>query len=355
MRIAIITDAWKPQINGVVTTLGKMGEELGLQGHEVRFFTPNDYRSIPCPSYPEIPLALFPGRQLARQLDAFAPERLHIATEGPLGLAARRYALRRGLSFTSAYHTRFPEYLRLRAPVPLAVSYAFIRWFHGPAVRTLVPTHSITEGLAERGLKHLVVWSRGVDTQRFYPCGKQALGDLPRPVSLYAGRVAVEKNLEAFLRLDLPGTQVVVGDGPDLAMLKAKYPQALFTGYRTGHDLVQAISAADVFVFPSLTDTFGLVLLEAMACGVPVAAFPAPGPRDVVRNGENGHVSEDLKQAIEQAQGLDPERCRRIALDYSWRRCAEQFLGYLTPTQGPASAEQNTPGQQATASSAQDA
>lgn len=331
MRIAIVTDAWSPQINGVVTTLGKMGEELTKLSHEVRFFNPQDFPAIPCPTYPEIPLALFPGKRLARQLQAFDPQRLHIATEGPLGLAARRFALRRGLNFTSAYHTRFPEYLRLRMPIPLAASYAFIRWFHKPAMRTLVPTESIAQELRKRRLEHLTVWSRGVDTERFRPCGKQALGDLPRPIHLYAGRVAVEKNIEAFLALDLPGSQVVVGDGPDLQDLKMRYPKVIFTGYRTGQSLVEAISAADVFVFPSRTDTFGLVLLEAMACGVPVAAFPVSGPIDVVRNGINGHLSENLKQAIEQAAAVDPEQCRRYALECSWTRCAEQFLDQLTP------------------------
>src|SRR5690606_10392702 len=264
VRLAIVTDAWKPQVNGVVTTLTHVGECLARAGHTIRFITPLDFRTVPCPTYPEIGLALRPGSKLRALLDAFTPECIHIATEGPLGWAARAYCLRRGLPFTSAYHTQFPQYLRLRAPIPLRLSYALLRRFHNAAARTLVATQSVYDELSERGFRNLVLWPRGVDASVFKPYDKAFLPD-PRPIALYVGRVAVEKNIEAFLRLSLPGTKIVVGDGPDLERLRSQYPQVRFVGYRRGKELARYYAAADLFVFPSRTDTFGLTMLEAMA------------------------------------------------------------------------------------------
>jgi glycosyltransferase involved in cell wall biosynthesis len=282
------------------------------------------------PTYPEIRLALFPGRRLAAMMDEADPDAIHIATEGALGHAARRYCLRRGLPFTTAYHTQFPRYVRMRAPIPASWTYAWLRRFHAPAERTMVPTPSMRDELAEHGFGHLVIWSRGVDTKIFRPAAKSFL-DLPRPVSLYVGRVAVEKNVEAFLELPLPGTKVVIGDGPDLRVLRQRYPEVCFTGYRHGEELARHVAAADVFVFPSRTDTFGLTMLEAMACGVPVAAYPVTGPRDVVRDGVTGALDENLGRAVERALGLDSEDCVRFARSRTWDHSAADFLGYLAP------------------------
>lgn len=342
MHIAIVTDAWLPQINGVVTTLTRTAAELEALGHEVTFISPQGLRSIPCPTYPEIRLALRPGRHVHKRLDDSQPDAIHIATEGPLGLAARRYCLRQGLRFTTAYHTRFPEYVRLRLPLPLALGYAFVRWFHRPATRTLVTTPSMRHDLKARGLTHLELWSRGVDTALFRPYGKGVL-NLPRPIHLYVGRVAVEKNLDAFLSLDLPGSKVVIGDGPDMQRMRNTYPEAHYTGYLTGEPLARHLADADVFVFPSRTDTFGLVLLEAMACGVPVAAFPVPGPRDLINNHFNGYLDEDLGQAIKQARTVSPEHCRNFALGYSWGQAARQFLSHLVPARVVASQGEGLP------------
>ena len=329
MRIAIVTDAWTPQVNGVVTTLSRVGECLRADGHELRFFTPLDQPTVPCPGYAEIRLAVAPWR-IGAGLDAFAPEAIHIATEGPLGHAARRYCLRRGLPFTTAYHTQFPQYLRLRLPVPLGLSYRYLRGFHAPAVRTLVPTPGVRDELAARGFEHLQVWTRGVDSTLFRPRDKRYIDDV-RPVALYVGRVAVEKNLEAFLSLELPGSKYVVGDGPDLESLRRRYPQARFVGRRQGEELASYVAAADVFVFPSRTDTFGLTMLEAMAAGVPVAAFPVPGPNDVVVHGRTGWLDEDLAAAVDAALKLDPDDCVAYARDRTWEACARQLLGYLAP------------------------
>ncbi len=328
MRIAIVTDAWKPQVNGVVTTLGQTVENLRKMGHQVRMITPKAFSTIPCPSYPSIRLALFPYRKLRKQLDDYMPEAIHIATEGPLGLAARRYCLKKRLRFTTAYHTQFPEYLRLRAPIPLSISYAFMRWFHGPAERTMAPTQSQIEKLNQWGMRHLVHWSRGVDTELFTPRHAKALSD-EGPIVMYMGRVAVEKNIEAFLALQTSGTKYVVGDGPDMPLLKKKYPDVKFIGFKFGQELASYLAAADVFVFPSKTDTFGLVLLESMACGVPVAAFPVTGPLDVVEQGVTGYLSDDLQKAMEEALTLDRMACRRYAESQSWYYCTEQFASHL--------------------------
>jgi glycosyltransferase involved in cell wall biosynthesis len=330
LRLALVTDAWLPQVNGVVRTLGNTIREIEAAGHEVNVISPAQFRTIPCPTYPEIRLALFAGRGVRRRLEALDPDAVHVATEGPLGLAARNWCIRRQRPFTTAYHTQFPEYVRARAPIPLRVGYAAVRWFHGRATRTLVTTPSMQRQLEARGLRNLHLWGRGVDTELFRPRGKEFL-DLPRPIWLYFGRVAVEKGIGDFLDLDLPGTKLVVGDGPACDELKRRYPQAVFAGYRHGEDLAAHIAASDVFVFPSRTDTFGLVLLEAMACGVPVAAYPVTGPVDVVVDGVTGVLRENLREAALAAQQLDPAACRAHALAYSWEASTRQFLGALVP------------------------
>jgi glycosyltransferase involved in cell wall biosynthesis len=332
MRIAIVSDAWRPQINGVVTTLEQTTAAARRLGHEALVISAAGLRSIPCPSYPEIRLALQPTRAVCERLAQFAPEAIHIATEGPLGLAARGHCMRWGVPFTTSYHTQFPDYARARWGLPAALGYAYLRWFHRPAVRTLVGTESVRGNLQARGFKHLVPWSRGVDTTLFRPdahARAAASARWPRPIMLYAGRIAVEKNLEAFLGLSLPGTKVIVGDGPARALLSARYPSAVFLGYRFGAELAEQMAGADVFVFPSRTDTFGIVMLEAMACGVPVAAFPVQGPLDVVRSGENGVLHAELQSAIRAALTLAAAPCRAFAQLHTWERCTRQFVGHL--------------------------
>ncbi len=328
MRIAIVSDAWEPQINGVVTTLKRTCEELATLGHRAEVIGPDRFRTLPCPGYRSIRLALWPASRLTRLLDDLAPDAIHIATEGPLGQAARRYCLDRGLDFTTAYHTQFPEYLALRTPIPARWTYAGVRRFHAAAARTMVATPSQQAALEQHGFRNLVRWSRGVDTALFRPRDKAYLV-APRPISMFMGRVAVEKNLDAFLKLDLPGSKFVVGDGPALASLRERYPTVRFTGFKHGEELAQHLAAADVFVFPSRTDTFGLVLLEAMACGVPVAAYPVTGPKDVVVQGVTGVLHEDLAHAIRQALRLDPEDCVAHARTYSWRNATLQFVANL--------------------------
>ena len=330
MRIAVITDAWFPQVNGVVTTLSSVGKTLGQQGHEVRYVSPEHFNTVPCPTYPSIRLALSPGRKLSVMLDAFRPQAVHIATEGPLGFAGRRYCLRRGLRFTTSYHTQFPQYVRMRAPIPMSWTYAYMRWFHSAAERTMVPTVSQRDELIRWGFGNLVIWTRGVDTELYRPQPKDWLQE-DRPLAMYVGRVAVEKNIEDFLALDLPGSKFVVGDGPDLQALSAKYPHVHFVGFKFGEELARYMAAADVFVFPSRTDTFGIVLLDAMASGVPVAAYPVTGPKDVVQDGVTGILDEDLGQAVSGALKLDPVPCREYALQCSWEASADQFLSYLEP------------------------
>ncbi|OYQ33369.1 alpha-mannosyltransferase [Niveispirillum lacus] len=331
MKLLIVTDAWHPQVNGVVRTLTTTRAELERLGHKVEVIAPDRFRTIPMPTYPEIRLALAPGRRVRRMIEEAQPDAIHIATEGPLGFAARRYCLKRKLPFTTAYHTRFPEYVRDRAPVPLSLSYAFVRRFHAPAHSVMVATASIEADLEKRGFTNIRRWSRGVDTDLFHPGPKDLFAHLPRPVFISVGRVAVEKNIEAFLCLDLPGSKVVVGDGPQLAELKAKYPGVTFVGAKHGEDLARHYAAADVFVFPSRTDTFGLVLLEALASGLPVAAFPVPGPLDVIGDSPAGVLDTDLRAACLKAVGIDPALCRDHALRFSWSACAQQFLANLRP------------------------
>jgi glycosyltransferase involved in cell wall biosynthesis len=330
MRIAIVTDAWKPQVNGVVQTLARTRDELEAMGHEVLMVTPEGRRTVPLPTYPEIRLALFPGRSVRRELDAFDPDCVHLATEGSLGLAGRNYCRRRRLPFTTAYHTQFPEYVRARAPIPVAWTVRLLRWFHRPATRTMVPTHRIREKLESRGFGTAVVWSRGVDTQLFSPRERFDYG-LPRPIWICMGRVAVEKNIEAFLKLDLPGSKVVIGDGPDRHELQAQYTDTRFLGYRFGGDLAAHLAGGDVFVFPSRTDSFGIVMLEAMACGLPVAAFPVDGPIDVITSERVGALDENLREACLRALELDHRDCRAFVEDRSWRKSTLQFERYLSP------------------------
>lgn len=330
MRIAIVTDAWLPQTNGVVRTLGRTADRLRALGHEVRVIEPGGFRTFPCPTYPEIRLAWFPQRRVGELLNEFEANAIHIATEGTLGSAARAWCVKQGVPFTTSYHTQFPEYVRARLPVPLALSYAYMRRFHGAAARTMVATETMQRRLEEHGFRNIVRWTRGVDTKVFKPADKHWM-QLARPVALYFGRVAVEKNIEAFLEFEWPGDKMIVGDGPARATLEQKYPRAKFVGYRFGEELARHVAAADVFVFPSRTDTFGLVLLEAMACGVPVAAYPVTGPIDVIQQGITGVLKDDLRDAAMQALELDPRDCRNYALEHTWEAATEQFLGNLAP------------------------
>jgi glycosyltransferase involved in cell wall biosynthesis len=330
MKILLVSDAWFPQVNGVVRTLSTVCRELESRGHQVAKVTPDLFRTIPCPTYPEIRLAVSPGRRLERIAEEFGPDRIHIATEGPLGLAARRWCRKLGLPFTSAFHTRFAEGIRARFLVPERWTYRGLRWFHSAAARTMVSTPSLRAELVDRGFKNIVAWTRGVDTNLFRPRAKDFL-DLPRPIHLYVGRIAVEKNLDAFLRLPLEGTKLVVGDGPDLPKLRQRYPDAVFAGMKSGAELAATYAASDVFVFPSRTDTFGLVLLEALASGLPVAAYPVTGPLDVVTSNQVGALDEDLHAAVRRARALDPVACRRFAMRFSWARSADQFASHLEP------------------------
>ena len=347
MRIAIVTDAWLPQTNGVVTTLSRTRECIERAGHDVLLVTPEPFRTFPCPTYPEIRLAWRPGAEIARRLDRFAPQCIHVATEGTLGLAARAYCRRRGLEFTTSYHTRFPRYVRMRAPVPESWSYAYLRWFHGAAMRTMTGTPSQREELLARGFRNVTLWSRGVDTALFRPREK-TFGGFIHPVAMYVGRVAVEKNIDAFVTLEVAGSKVVVGDGPALAALRRRHPDIHFTGYKFGEELASCLAAADVFVFPSRTDTFGLVMLEAMACGVPVAAYPVTGPVDVIDNGVTGMLDVDLSRAARAALELDPAACRAQALRHTWEAATSQFLDNLWPIGAGASSPVSQKFQQST-------
>ena len=331
-RILIVSDAWTPQVNGVVRTLRTVAEEIRGMGLVVEVVGPDRFKTMPMPSYPEIRLALRPGKELARIIEEFQPDALHIATEGPLGMAARSYAKRRKLAFTTAFHTRFAEYLKARTGIPEFLTYAWLRRFHGAGAAVMVATQSLREELTARGFKHVRPWSRGVDLAAFHPEPKEDW-DLPRPIFAYVGRVAVEKNLKAFLELDLPGSKLVVGDGPQRKALERDFPNVHFAGARFGVELAAAYAGADVFVFPSRTDTFGLVVLEALASGLPVAAYPVTGPKDIL--GESpvpvGALDEDLRKACMAALDVDRANCRPFAETYSWRACAERFMDNLVP------------------------
>lgn len=332
MRILLVSDAWHPQVNGVVRTLSTLERELLALGHQPRFVVPTGRPSIPLPGYKEIRLSLTTPSRIGREIDDFVPDAIHICTEGPLGLAARAWCLRKGLAFTTGFHTRYPEFAAAMYAIPgLARGlYASLRWFHRPSGGVMVPTPAIGRDLEGRGFSHVKVWSRGVDVELFRPAGKSAL-TLPRPIFLCAGRVAAEKGLEDFLSLDLPGSKVIVGSGPRLEPLKAAYPEAHFTGYLFNGEYARTLAAADVFVFPSRNDTFGLVMLEAMACGIPVAAFPVPGPIDVVQQGVTGCLDADLRKAALGALSIDPAACRRHAEQRPWSAVATRFVELLVP------------------------
>jgi 1,2-diacylglycerol 3-alpha-glucosyltransferase/glucuronosyltransferase len=334
VSVVLVTDAWQPQLNGVARTLAALHNGLTSAGHEVVALTPDLFRTVPCPTQPEVRLAYRARPGLARRLDALAPDAIHIATEGPLGLAARAYCLERGLRFTTAYHTKFPEYLRARFGIPLALGYAALRRFHAKSSTVMVATESVRRELGARGFARVVTWTRGVDIALFRPGHRPAI-ELPHPVFLYVGRVAAEKDLPVFLDLDLPGSKLVVGDGHLLPEMMRRYPEVCFAGRREGEALVRHYAAADVFVLPSRTETFGLVMLEALACGLPVAALPVPGPLDVIADSSAGVLDWDLRAAAIRALSIPRETCRAHALRFSWRASMEQFLSHTVPAVPP--------------------
>ena len=342
MRILLATDAWEPQVNGVVRTLTRVVAELRQMDEQVEVISPDQFTTIPLPTYPEIRLAVGAYEKVQESFKAFEPEAIHIATEGPIGLAARRICLEWKLPFTTSYHTRFPEYVSARLPVPLAAGYAYMRWFHRPSGRLMVATPTMREELEEHGFKNISLWSKGLDTAMFRPREPgepDIFADLTRPVWLNVGRVAVEKNIEAFVKLELPGTKVVVGGGPQRDELMARYPDVKFVGAKFNEDLAAHYACADVFVFPSLTDTFGLVILEAWGAGTPVAAFSAPGPVDIIPETGAGVIApgrtEGLREACLEALEIDRAHVRKVAEGYSWRSCAEEFLRLLQPYPEP--------------------
>lgn len=334
MNIVIVTDAWTPQVNGVVRTLQSVGAELVAMGHRITIISPDLFPSLPCPTYPEIRLAFAAGPQVGRRIAAAGADAVHIATEGPLGLAARRWCLRHGMAFTTAYHTQFPDYVARRTNLPAAWVWRYIRWFHGPSAAVLASTPTVRRTLEAHGVANVRPWGRGVNLALFRPdaAPHPAYAELPGPILLHVGRVAVEKNIHAFLAVDRPGTKVVVGDGPLLASLRREHPDVLFLGALSGEELAGAYAGADVFVFPSRTDTFGLVMIEALACGTPVAAFPVSGPIDVL-DPRSGCMADDLGTAIDGALALDRVAAATYGRSFGWRASAEQFLAALVPAQ----------------------
>lgn len=328
MRLLIATDAWKPQVNGVVRSLEQMAAHAGACGAEAMFITPLDFLSVPMPTYPEIRLSLTYPRRIARMIDRMEPTHIHIATEGPIGFATRSVCLSRGIPFTTSYHTRFPEYLAARAPIRPQWTYAVIRRFHNAGRGVMVATPSLERELSTIGFRGIMRWSRGVDTELFRPRAERVL-DLEGPIFLTVSRLAVEKNIAAFLSLDLPGTKVVVGDGPARQDLMKIDPKAVFLGALSGERLAQVYASADVFVFPSLTDTFGLVLLEALASGLPVAAYPVTGPLDIIGGTGCGALDHDLRAAALAALDCDRDACRAYAEKFSWLESARQFYGNI--------------------------
>lgn len=330
-RLLIVSDAWHPQVNGVVRSLDTVGRTLKGRGYEVFYLTPEAFWTLPLPTYPEIRVSMPSLRVIDEFISGFSPDHIHIATEGPLGLAARAHCVMRGMAFTTSYHTRFPEYVAARLPVPVAWSYGYLRWFHAAAATTMVPTVSVLKDLRRKFFRHLAIWSRGVDLDAFSPGPKAMFAGLPGPHLLYVGRVAVEKNIEAFLALDHPGTKIVVGDGPQRAALAERHPQVVFTGKLTGSALRDAYRSADVLVFPSRTDTFGNVMLEAMACGTPVAAYPVMGPVDVISGQRGGALDEDLNAAVRRALALPRSQALARAREFTWEAAADQFARQLVP------------------------
>ncbi len=335
MKIALVTDAWFPQINGVVTTWSHVCDELTAAGHDIEVIHPGLFRTFEAPKYPEIRLAIAPRRKLRRMLSQMQPDAVHLPTEGPLGLAARGWCRCHGLPFTTSYHTKFPEYLQEYFEIPAHLTYRFMRWFHGPAERTLVPTPSMRNELIANGFdgEKVVAWTRGVNHAMFHPYadGPDPYPDLPRPIFVYCGRVAPEKNIGAFLSMELPGSMVVIGDGPARAEIERQYPHVRFVGFKTGEDLARHVAGGDVFVFPSLTDTFGVVMIEAMACGLPVAAYPVTGPIDVVHEGVTGCLHDDLETAALKCLDLDRRACLADARSFTWKACADMVLDILAP------------------------
>lgn len=330
MRIVLISDAWHPQINGVVTTLTNTVTTLKSLGHEVELITPDRFRTYPWPGYPDVGMAFLCGPKLRPIIKAFKPDALHLVTEGPIGYAARRFCREFGYHYTSSYLSQFPAYFKLRIGFPVSVSSAYLRWFHSESTKVMVATPSLATEMNQNGYQRLACWSRGVDTSLYHPRPKDFIKD-PRPIFMFTGRVAVEKNIESFLKLDLPGTKYVIGDGPHRDILMKKYPDVRFTGYQKGETLAYYMAAADVFVFPSLTDTFGVVMLEALASGVPVAAYPVQAPKDVIRNDQIGILNNDLQQAAIKALSLNSQTCRQYALGYTWEKCTQQFVDNLVP------------------------
>jgi len=337
MRIMLITDAWEPQVNGVVRTMKRVIAECEAMGHEWEIVSPADgFRTIPLPTYSEIRLAIGAKRNIEQRFDSFEPDAIHIATEGTLGMAGRAMCLKHKHPFSTSYHTRFPEYVSARFPIPISWGYRFVRWFHKYSGKVMVATPSMRDELEANRFINVVSWTRGVDTDVFHPDKRIEDGatddpfkGLPRPIFLNVGRVAVEKNIEAFIALDLPGSKVIIGEGPQLAELQAKYKDVHFLGAKFSDDLATHFASADVFVFPSLTDTFGLVILEAMASGVPVAAYDAPGPRDIIPGSNAGVIDSDLAKAAKACLTLDRTTARTYAEKYSWRACAEAFVENL--------------------------
>lgn len=327
MRILVATDAWRPQVNGVVRTYECLAEEVTQLGAELVLLTPDEFHTLPCPTYPEIRLAVPGYAYTVERIGVIKPDAVHIATEGPVGWMTRSYCLRRSIPFTTSFHTRFPEYLASRFGIPAGLTYGIQRRFHNAGAGMMVATPSLAADLEARGFQRVMPWTRGADTNVYRPRGVRLFG--AGPVLLYVGRVAIEKNIEAFLRLAVPGRKVVVGSGPQLDELRVRYPDVLFTGKKTGEELAQCYASADVFVFPSRTDTFGIVLLEAMASGLPVAAYPVTGPLDLVVPGVSGHLSEDLGEAIRRALEINPADVRAKALEFSWQSAARLFLANI--------------------------
>jgi glycosyltransferase involved in cell wall biosynthesis len=332
MRIVIVTDAWDPQVNGVVRTLKATRAQLEAMGHAVCVISPDLYPSIPCPTYPEIRLAMARAAWVGARIAEFGPDAIHLSTEGPLCLAARRWCVRNGVRFTSAYHTQFPDYFAARTGLSAEWAWPYIRWFHAPSEAVLVSTPSIRRVLSTHGVSHTRHWSRGVDLANFTPDAPPPVmfHALPRPIQLYVGRVAIEKNIEAFLRSGHQGSKVVVGDGPARAALEAEYPHICFMGSLSGRALAGAYAAADVFVFPSRTDTFGLVMIEALACGTPVAAYPVSGPIDIITE-SIGVLDDNVESAITRALTLNRDDCAAFGRKFSWNASARQFLEALAP------------------------
>lgn len=328
MKILIVSDAWKPQVNGVVNSLDMTCRKLREIGHDIEVIGPNRFKTFSCPTYPSIKLAFLPRKKLLKIINEYKPESIHIATEGPLGQAARKICLHKRWRFTTSYHTQFPEYINARIPVPLSISYYFLRKFHSKAERTLVPTKSMAEKLVSKGFKNITIWSRGVDKDIFKPSATKIINK--RKKAIYFGRISPEKNIEAFLDINLDIEKIIVGDGPSLSKLKKDYPEAIFLGEKFGRELSKIVAESDVFVFPSKTDTFGIVIIEALACGVPVAAFPVTGPKDIIEHEVTGYLSDDLERAIIGALKIDKNSCVKESMKYSWENCSRQFESSLS-------------------------